>query len=197
MNKDNKYYVDASLNSDTCWQNAKEHNNGLIEKYALYDNYSDKEKKQSGSFPAVSAEHINLRGRAGVGVSDDYLIDVYSSLRNDEGAMTRDRCPIQLYTRIFTAGPRLKGQSGDIDRELDFLSGSDTRTIPAIGGGVAGPPLCSNKTIMEKQTYKFAPLLDYMKEVQNPDNIIPNWQWGGESSRAYLSKLKYAKGRDI
>lgn len=192
MNKDNKYYIDSSLNSDSCWLNAKDNHNNLIEKYALFDNYARKEMKPSGSFPAASAEHVNLRGRSGYGVSDDFLIDVYSSLRNDENAMTRDRCPVQLYSRIFTAGPQLRGQPGDIDKELDFLSGSDTRTIPTITGTTTAP-VCSNKTIMEKPIYKFVPLMDYVKEVQNPDNIITNWKWGGESSRSYLSKLQYSR----
>jgi hypothetical protein len=192
-----RYYADASLHSDSCWLNAKDNYNHSIENYALYDNYATKEKTATGSFPSVSTNHINLRGRSGYGLTDDYLVDVYSSLRNDDGMMTRDKCPIQLYTRIFAGGPRLRGQPGDIDRELDMLSGSDTRTIPAITGTTNKPPLCSNKTLMEVPTYQFVPMLDYIKEVQNPDNIVPTWTWGGDSSRSYLNKVRYSKSRDI
>jgi hypothetical protein len=41
------------------------------------------------------------------------------------------------------------------------------------------------------------PMLDYIKEVQNPDNIVPTWTWGGDSSRSYLNKVRYSKSRDI
>jgi hypothetical protein len=194
MNKDRRFYADASLNSDNCWLNAKDNHNQQMEKYSLFDNYATKEKKTSGSFPEMSAEHINLRGRAGYGLSDEYLVDIYSSLRNDEGQMTRDRCPTQLYTRLFQGGPQLRGQPGDVNEELNLLSGSDTR-IPAIMGSVNKPVMCSNKTLMEQPTYKFVPLLDYVKQQQNPDNIVPDWKWGGDSSREYTNKVKYAKSR--
>jgi hypothetical protein len=194
MNKDRRFYADVSLNSDNCWLNAKDNNNQQIEKYALFDNYASKEKKDFGSFPEMSSEHVNLRGRSGYGLSDEYLIDTYSSLRNDDGQLTRDRCPMQLYTRLFQGGPRLRGQPGDVNRELNLLSGVDTR-IPAIKGSKENPVMCSNKTIMEQPTYKFVPLIDYVKEQQDPKNIVPVWRWGGENSRAYLNKVKYAKNR--
>jgi hypothetical protein len=194
MNKDRRFYADVSLNSDNCWLNAKDNHNQQIEKYALFDNYSLKEKKTFGSFPEMSAEHVNLRGRAGYGLSDEYLIDIYSSLRNDEEQMTRDRCPVQLFTRLFQGGPLLRGQPGDVNEEVNLLSGVDTR-IPAITGSQDNPVMCSNKTLMEQPTYKFVPLIDYVKEQQSAKNIVPVWRWGGESSRAYLNKVKYSRSR--
>jgi hypothetical protein len=62
-------------------------------------------------------------------------------------------------------------------------------------GSVNKPVMCSNKTLMEQPTYKFVPLLDYVKQQQNPDNIVPDWKWGGDSSREYTNKVKYAKSR--
>jgi hypothetical protein len=190
MNKDMIYNTDVSLNSDICWTNAKENFNNQIEKYTLYSNDQFKEVKSSGSLPSVFAEHANLRGRTGFGLTDDYLVDVYSSLRNDEGMMTRDRCPIQLYTRTFKGGPRLRGQVGDINKELDVLSGSDTRMLP-ISSGLA--VLCSNKTLMEATTNKLPPLQEHIKEVQNADHIVSAWTRGGEDTRSYLSKIKYVR----
>ncbi len=177
------YNTNANINNDTCWMNAKDNVNTEIEKYALYNNDSAKETKSYGSLPGFAVDHVNLRGRPGYGVADDYLVDVYSQLRNDQGAMTRDRCPTQLNTRIFKGGPRLRGQSGNVDRELDILSGSDSRLLPQA--------TCSNKSLMETTHNKLPPLLDYIKEVQNPKNIIPEWTNGGEDTRSYLNKIKY------
>lgn len=177
------YNTTTTLNNDNCWLNAKDNVNNELEKYALYNNDSAKENKPFGSLPTFSIDHINLRGRPGYGLADDYLVDVYSQLRNDEGSMTRDRCPAQLNTRIFKGGPRLRGQTGNIHRELDILSGSDTRMLPAAS--------CSNKALMENSTYKFPPLLDYIKEVQNPNNIILEGPRGGDDTRSYLNKVKY------
>jgi hypothetical protein len=179
------YNTNTTLNNDSCWLNAKDSVNTEIEKYALYNNENAKENKSFGSLPTFSIDHINLRGRPGYGLSDDYLVDVYSLLRNDEGSMTRDRCPTQLNTRIFKGGPKLRGQSGNIDRELDILSGSDSRMLPS--------SVCSNKALMENTTYKLPPLLDYIKEVQNPTNIIQPGVRGGDDTRSYLNKIKYSR----
>ena len=189
------YNADVAVNSDACWMNAKDMNNDSMGKYALYYNDSAHVKKPTGTLPDFSLEHPNLRGRPGYGVSDDYLIDIYSSLRNNASSMTRDRCPIQLITRTFAGGPRLTGKTGDIDKELDVLSGSDTRVMPVksnVDENTDIPVRC-NKAIMELPMNNFMPLLDCIKEVQNPENIVPNWIRGGEDTRSYINKVKYTK----
>lgn len=181
------YNADANLSSDVCWKNAKDTNNNNIEKYALYFNDTARENKPYGSLPTFVLDHVNLRGRPGYGLSDDYLVDNYSTLRNNPDAMTRDRCPIQLHTRVFVGGPKLKGckqtKDTDIQNELDILSGSDTRNMG----------YKCNKSIMEENLNNMIPLLDCIKEVQNPNNIIPSWTRGGEDTRSYLHKIKYSK----
>lgn len=176
------YNANIQLNSDSCWMNAKDNNNGQMEKYNLYFNDNARKNNEYGSFPSVSYEHVNLHGRTGYGLSDDYLIDIYSSLVNNPGSMTRDRCPIQLSTRIFAGGPKISGISRDIDTELDIISGSDSIEL--------NKDVC-NKQIMEKTTYKFTPLLDCIKEVQNHRHIVPEWTRGGEDTRSYVNKQKY------
>jgi len=190
------YNANVAVNSDACWMNAKDMNNDSMGKYALYYNDTAQEKKPSGSLPNMSLEHVNLRGRPGYGLSDDYLIDTYSALRNNPDAMTRDRCPIQLVTRTFAGGPRLTGKTGDINKELDVLSGSDTRIMPVMSNAdetTNTQPFRCNKTIMEQTTNKFMPLLDCIKEVQNPQNIVPSWTRGGDDTRSYINKVKFSK----
>jgi len=191
------YNANIQINSDECWKNAKDNNNNQIEKYALYYNDNSKQNKEYGSFPSMSYDHVNLHGRTGYGVTDDYLIDIYSSLRNNQESMTRDRCPVQLYTRIFAGGPKLTGKCRNINMELDVLCGSDTKVQPVdsstdeiIGSYETRQATC-NKQIMEKTTNKFVPLLDCIKEVQNPDHIVPSWTRGGEDTRSYVNKQKY------
>ncbi len=196
INKERTFYIDSSLQSDNCWLNAKDNYNTQIRSYTLYNNENAKETNESGSLPSVFADHINLLGRPGYGLSDDYLIDVYSSLRNDEAIMTRDRCPMQLYTRIFKGGPKLRGQPGDINTELDLVSGSDTRSLLSVGERNSDM-MCHNKTIMEKTTNVLPPVQDFVKDMQNPDNIIPSWTWGGEDTRSYVNKMKYSRSKKM
>lgn len=192
----NIYNTNANIKLDSCWLNNKDGNNQEIEKYALYYNDNAKEENVTGSLPSIATEHLNLRGRPGYGLSDDYLIDTYSSLRNNQDAMTRDRVPIQLSSRIFQANPKLTGQPGNIDRELDLLSGSDTRVMPTLSNADKTTNMehypC-NKSIMELQTNQFVPLLDNIKVVQNPENIIMSQTRGGEDTRSYVNKLKFNK----
>lgn len=191
------YNAEIQLNSDKCWMNAKDNNNNKIEQYSLYYNDSYKNDTENGSFPQFSYDHVNLNGRTGYGVTDDYLIDVYSSLRNSQESMTRDRCPVQLSTRIFAGGPKLTGKCRNINMELDMMCGTDTNLDPnykmvdeVIGSSATQNGVC-NKHIMEKTTNVLAPLLDCVKEVQNPDHIVPTWTRGGEDTRSYVNKQKY------
>ena len=106
-------------------------------------------------------------------------------MRNDE-MMTRDKCKIQLFSRIFTGVPQLKGCGGDISKELDILSGTDTSSsIGALGG--------CKKRLMELQIKHPIPLVDCMKDIQNPDNIVPIWINGGEDTRYYINRLNFNK----
>jgi hypothetical protein len=75
----------------------------------------------------------------------------------------------------------IKGSQGDINKELDIISGTNT------------DPFNSKKTIMELQINKPAPLLDFMKEIQNPDHIVPTWVNGGEDTRSYINRLNFNK----
>jgi len=190
------YDADTKLYSDECWMNAKDYNNDKIEKYAVYYNDSAQVKKETGTFPEIANDHINLRGRPGYGLSDDYLIDTYSKLITP--TMTHDRCNIQLIERTFASGPALKKMTGDLNKELDVLSGSDSRLLPVMGRNNDGTQKlikCAKGSIMETSMNNMMPLLDCIKDVQRPEHIISEGIRGGEDTRSYINKAKFSKCR--
>lgn len=172
----------TTLISDECWKNSIEYNNEKINNYTTYYNNTAEVKKETGTFPDLALDHLNLRGRSGYGVTDGYLVDTYSDIIIPES--TSDRCSIQLRERTFMGGPKLTRVRGDINKELDILSGSDSRK-----NGVN----CYKGELMETNTYKFMPMLDNVKEMQNYQNIVPVWVHGGENTRLYINKLKFSK----
>jgi len=182
-----KTYFESQNNicADVCWADYKNHGNEKIVNYNTYEQYSQLIPCESPNVrvPAFMLDHPNLRGRAGYGVSDGCLIDTYNTLVKNDEMMTRDKCKIQLFSRIFTGVPQLKGCGGDITRELDLLSGTDTGSSTGV----------CKKSLMELQIKYPIPLVDCMKDIQNPDNIVPIWVNGGEDTRSYINRMNFNK----
>jgi hypothetical protein len=180
-------YFDKQNNmcSDSCWEEAKNFGNNKINDYYTFSTQLVECKEPDVRMPEFYMDHVNLRGRPGYGLSDACLIDDYSSLVNNYNGMTRDRCRLQLFKRLFNGCPLFKGQSGDIDAELDLLAGSDS--------GLVGNNGCSSskKGIMEMQINNPTPLVDCMKDIQNPDHLVENWTRGGENTRSYINRLNF------
>jgi len=170
-----------SVCSDECWKKAKDNYNDEISGYYTYNNNFVKCEEPNVRMPSSYLEHENLRGRPGYGLSDPCLIDIYNNLVKNNELMTHDRCKIQIYERLFSACPSFKNTGGDINKELDIIAGTDTN------------PYRCKKTIMEQSTYKFIPMIDCVKEVQNPDHIVPNWIRGGEDTRSYINRVNFNK----
>lgn len=174
-----------NINSDTCWQTYVNKGNDKMFNYRTYDKSSQlldcDEKKVR--VPDFMLEHPNLRGRAGYGLADPCLIDNYNNLVNNDELLTHNKSKIQLYSRIFTAVPYLKASNGDIDKELQLLAGEDTTASYAR----------NRKLIMEQQINQPEPLLDFIREIQNPDNIVPVWVNGGEDTRSYANRMYFNK----
>jgi hypothetical protein len=174
--------------SDSCWQQNKNIGNNKITNYYTYQTQLMECEENKVRMPDFIYDHINLRGRPGYGLADSCLIDNYSELVNNKEVLTRDRCRIQLFKRLFNAGPTLKGSNGNIDRELDILTGSDTTFY--MGGtnndGYGNINTCK-KGIMEQQIKQPIPLIDCLKDIQNPEHIIPLWTNGGESTRMNIN----------
>ena len=177
-----KYNMDTNIASDTCWKNSRENNNSEIYDYSIYNEYSIYNSENGiCSLPDVALEHPNLRGRCGYGLTDNKLVDNYSILRNDPKSLTHDKCSVQLLERVFQAPPLLKGAEGDLEKELDLLSGNDTNHNKC------------KKTIMENEQRIGYPLVDCLKDIQNPDNIVPTWTNGGEDTRSHKNRAEFNK----
>lgn len=184
MNR-NTFDNSASICTDTCWNNAKELNNKGISDYYLLQNQLTDCIYPNVRMNDAYLNHPNLRGRPGYGLSDDCLIDNYSSLRNNPESLTHDKCRIQLVNRIFAAGPNLRCGNTNVGAELELIGGNDTN------------PFKCKKTIMEEEMNNFIPLLDCMKDIQNPNHIVPVWTNGGEDTRSYVNRTEFNKNCKI
>jgi len=171
----------TSTCTDTCWKNAKELHNKQMSDYNLYQNNFTECEYPHVRMTDMYLNHPNLRGRPGYGLADDCLIDNYSSLRNDPGTLTHDKCKIQLFKRIFTGGPNLRCGKTNVASELELLEGSDTN------------PFKCKKIIMEEEMNNFIPLIDCMKDIQDPNHIVPMWTNGGEDTRSYIHRAEFNK----
>jgi hypothetical protein len=176
-------YFDKQNNmcSDACWEESKNYGNNKINDYYTYSTQFVDCIEPNVRLPEFMYDHVNLRGRPGYGLSDPCLIDNHSSLINNKESLTRDRCKLQLFSRLFNACPSMKGSLGDIEKELDILSGSDSGLYDC------------KKTIMEKQIKQPIPLVDCLQDIQNPEHIVPIWTNGGEDTRSYINRLNFNK----
>jgi len=182
----NSYFDNQnSLCSDSCWMDYKNTGNSKILNYSTYEPSAQLLPCESPKVrvPEFMLDHPNLRGRAGYGLTEPCLVDTYSDLLINENKITRDRCRIQLMKRIFTGVPQLKGCEVDPNKELELLAGNDTN-YNSIG---------CKKQLMEIQLKQPIPLVDCMKDIQNPDHIVPIWTNGGEDTRSYINRLNFNK----
>lgn len=181
MNKDKIFNTQNSVCSDACWKKSKDLYNDEIGNYYTYNNNFVDCKSPNVRMDDFYLNHENLRGRPGFGLVESCLVDEYNNLVNNNELMTHDRCKTQIFERLFTACPSIKSSLGDIDKELDVMSGSDTN------------PFKCKKSIMELPTYQFIPLIDCVKEVQNHEHIVPPWINGGENTRDFINRQNFNK----
>lgn len=184
MEKTTYYDYQNNLCSDSCWLEYKNYGNEKIMNYSTFEQSAQLLPCETPKVrvPEFMFDHPNLRGRAGYGLTESCLVDIYNDLITNDSMMTRDKCRIQLAKRIFTAVPQLKGCEADPSKELELMGGIDT------AGGC-------RKTIMEQQLKMPIPLVDCMKDIQNPDHIVPIWTNGGEDTRSYINRLNFNKNR--
>jgi len=184
------FEIQNSMCSDQCWEEAKNYGNNKINNYMTYSTQLLDCEAPNVRLPEFMYDHVNLRGRPGYGVAESCLIDSYSGLINNKEGLTRDRCKLQLFRRLFDACPTMKGSMGDINAELDILSGSDS----SFGYSASGKSysMCK-KGIMEQQIKQPIPLVDCLKDIQNPEHIVPIWTNGGEDTRSYINRLNFNK----
>jgi hypothetical protein len=183
---DQVYFGTRNVCSDDCAMEAKDLQNSTIHNYAMYQ-YLPVNCDKSGHvarFPEFAYDHVNLTGRAGYGVAEGCVVDSYSALRNDPNQMTRDRCRVQLFTRIFQGGPNLSCGISNPEVEGPILQGQSSRDW----AGINYP--CS-RTLMEIQTNQPMPMLDCVRPVQDPVHIVEPWVRGGDPTRDFVRRKQF------
>lgn len=177
------YVFDDSnrVGSDCCEKQARDAQNESIEKYSFYQFLPVDCVSPNPRFPEFSYDHVNLHGRVGYGLADDCLVDQYSTLRNDPAQLTRDRCHIQLFERVFHGCPNLKPGVPNPEQELPIVQGLSSTTLE-------GTKFACKKTLMELTTKKPVPLIDCMQDIQNPDHLVEPWIRGGDTTRDYVKR---------
>ena len=180
----NIFLNSKNYSTDCCAKEAKDAQNEQLENYFLYQYLPIKCESPNMRSPDFQYDHPNLRARIGYGLADDCVVDQYSSLRNNPNQLTRDRCKIQLFERIFQGCPNLKPTVDDPGKELPLQQGLSTTTLEGIR-------FSCKKTIMEEPTYKFVPLVDCMKDIQNPKYVVEAWTRGGDPTRDYVRRKEF------
>lgn len=173
-----------NFSSDCCARKAREAHNDLSVDWVLYQHLPIPCETPNMRSPDFQYDHTNLRARIGYGQTDDCVVDEFSKLRNDPAQLTRDRCRIQLFERIFQGCPNLKPGVADAGAEIAIQQGTNNEQIE----GVSIP---CKKTIMELDTSHRIPLVDCMKDIQEPEHIVPTWTWGGEPTRDFERRKEF------
>jgi len=175
------------LRQDCCAREGRDIMNEGVEGYALYRHFHVPCNRPNARVPEFQYDHVNLRGKIGYGVSDGCAIDSYSQLRNDPNQLTRDRCRIQLFRRLFQGCPNLKPGVRDPAAELALQQGTP-------GSYWEGLNIPCKKTLTELQTQKPIPLVDCMKDVNDPSRVVPPFAWGGVDTRDYMRHMDVVGG---
>jgi hypothetical protein len=181
---DSLFNTGKNVCSDDCAQEARDIRNEGIFGYETYNYIPIDCDGEHARFPTFSYDHVNLRGRPGRGLADACVIDKYSELRNDPKQLTRDRCHIQLFSRIFQGCPNLRKGVVNPDQEMPIIQGTDT-------GGFDGYLFGCKRAITELETKHPVPLLDCVKEVQNPKHCVESWIRGGEPTRDFIRRQEF------
>ena len=170
-----------NYSTDCCAREAKDAQNEQMANWRLYQNFYVPCETPKMRSPEFQYDHTNLRASIGYGVSDGCEIDQDSRLRNNPEGMTRDKCRIQLYQRIFQGCPNLKPTVSDYGEELSMIEGSSSSCIDGLG----------KKQIMELDTSHRTPYVDCMKDVQSAEHIVPTWTRGGDPTRDFVRRKEF------
>jgi hypothetical protein len=178
-------YDDSNrVGSDCCEKQARDIQNKGIADYALYQYLPTECESPNARFPSFSYDHVNLHGRVGYGFADDCVIDSDSAFRNNPAQLTRDRCPIQLFQRVFQGCPNLKPGAPNPDQEMPILQGTSSTSLE-------GVKFACKRTIMEMTTNKPIPLVPCMQDIQDPNHLVEPWVRGGDTTRDYVKRKEY------
>ena len=181
MNSDRVFMDSRRLCSDSCAKETKDMQNDGMYGYTMYQDLKVQCNNDDVRFPEFAYSHVNLHGRTGVGLADACAVDKYSALRNDPAQLTRDRCRIQLFSRIFQGCPNLRAGTVDPDVEMPILQGNGSDTYN-------GTVFACKKALTEQTTNKFPSLIECVKEVQKSEHIVEPWIRGGDDTRSFVRR---------
>lgn len=171
-----------NYSTDCCARQARDAQNEQIANWLLYKElHVDCEPPKIRS-PDFQYDHVNLRASIGYGVSGGCEIDQDSRLRNNPSGMTTDKCKVQLHRRVFQGTPNLKPIIDDYGEELSIREGISTTNCSGF---------VYKKQLMEIDTSHRTPLIDSMKDIQNPNNIVPGWTRGGDPTRDFVRRKTF------
>lgn len=179
----NLFENQTRLRQDDCDKESQDLQNKDAYDYTTFNGYvtnKNNEKECKSNFKSVVDFSVDnyMNIRDGYGYTNACGVDIDSKVRND--FEMHDRGKQQLSSRIFVGGPNVNkgGLEPEIDAKLTqgtFVSRKETCEVLA-----------------EKCFDRFEPMPDHiLKSVQNPDNIVPNWQWGGEPTRDVLTQRDF------
>jgi hypothetical protein len=162
------YDADNRLADDQCAILTRLRDNESILAYSLYDKYGmcgKQCKDRKEKIREFSTQHPNLRYWDGYGMAP-CDVDGDSQLKH-EAKWTNPRSRQQLSTRVFGAAPDLSRGEVMPNIESTLIAGGDTSYQRQCG------------RLAEQDWDRFAPNVD----VQCVEHIVPQWTWGGDSSR--------------
>lgn len=183
-NKSNmKYFVeDHRIGSDECNKINKIKQSQKINNYNLFNFYKTNhlECKEDVEQLNMFAANNYMQIKEGYGMTNSCFVDNDSSLRFTNQQLTNDKGKTQLFARTFAAVPDLSKGAFKATTESKLIQGSI----------VSGDKTCMRHS--EQQYDNFIPLLSCIRDnVQNPNNIIPKWRWGGEGTRDTLKQSEF------
>ena len=168
-------HKNSNLFYDNCNLNYKDNVNKTISNYFIKP--IDHITKGDVSCIELSQPIIQSNNAPGWNEKNMNLIDVDSSFRNS-ARLTNVREIHQLNHDQYFNVPYLARGKGDSNLESKLRTGEEA----------SQPKSCNSFAGEDMSEYNFTPLLDNVKEKQNPAHIIPEmcnkvWKRGGVSSR--------------
>lgn len=170
----------ARLVDDECALVTREYQNQSIGDYMLYNSYVTSQcKKDKKEFDNFVSQNPNIRFKDGFGFLNGCVVDTDSELRNG-AKFTNEKTKSQLCTRWDQAVPSYNKGGLIVNVDSRMKLAEDTSALRD----------CDRLT--EKDFNRFIPLTPCLaKSVQNPENIVPKWVNGGESTRSYVQDNQY------
>lgn len=177
-----KYFANSgTLRTDDCAQHLRNKTNNHWADHQLYNPRKCVSDPKNDEITKFAMCQPNLRFKKGVGNVDTCNVDDDSRLRKDGYDVRRKR--FQLFPREFLAVPDMG--RGDFLPDTDSMLSRgaqkeyDKRPLNAAPGAD-----CTHLSELGYANYNLTPMIPCLKEsIQDPKNIVPNWTWGGMSSR--------------